>query len=172
MVKNYLKIAFRGFWKHKLFTLINIIGLSIGITASVAIYLIVHYDLTFDKFHRDSDRIYRVVTNFSTQGQQSYTSGVCAPIAGAIKTQTTGIEFSSPVYTLTPDVFVTRPENKNVPTRFKNQDRVVLADQQYFKIFDYVWLAGSSRTALAAPNQVILTSERAKLYSLTSLMSR
>ena len=43
MIKSYLKIALRGFWKHKLFTLINIIGLSIGISASLVIYLIVHY---------------------------------------------------------------------------------------------------------------------------------
>jgi putative ABC transport system permease protein len=61
-------------------------------------------------------------------------------------------------------VFVTRAGNKNIPTRFKNQDRIILADQQYFKIFDYVWLAGSSAHALEAPNQVVLTSERAKLY--------
>ena len=164
MIKNYFKIAFRGFWKHKLLTLINIIGLSIGITASIAIYLIVHYDFTFDKFHRDDDRIYRVVSNFSFQGQQGSNCGICAPAAGAAKTQTTGVELSTPIFTLTPDVFVTRAGNKNIPIRFKNQDRVVLADQQYFKIFDYVWLAGSSAHALDAPNQVVLTSERAKLY--------
>ncbi len=69
MIKNYFKIAFRGFWRHKLFTLINIIGLSIGISAALVIYLIVHFDFTFDKFHRDGDRIYRVVSNFSSQDQ-------------------------------------------------------------------------------------------------------
>ncbi len=163
MIKNYFKIAFRGFWKHKVFTLINIIGLSIGITASVAIYLIVHYDLTFDKFHKDSDRIYRVVSDFTFQGQAGYNGGVCGPLAGAIKTRATGVEFTAPVYTLSPDVFITRPGDKN-PTRFKAQDRVALADQQYFKIFDYVWLAGSSAHALDAPNQVVITSDRAKLY--------
>jgi len=162
MIKNYFKIAFRGFWKHKLFTLINIIGLSIGISASLVIYLIVHYDFTFDKFHKDSDRIYRVVSNYSFQGQKSYTSGVCGPLAGALKAQGTGVEFVAPLFTVNPDVLIAG--NKNVPEKFKAQDRIVLADQEYFKIFNYQWLAGSAAHALDAPNQVVLTSERAKLY--------
>jgi len=162
MIKNYFKIALRGFWKHKLFTLINIIGLSIGISAALVIYLIVHYDFSFDKFHRDSDRIYRVVSNFSFQGQPSYTRGVCVPLPGAIKSQATGVDFTSHILCLSPDVFV--GGKKGVPAKFKSQDRVVLADDAYFKIFDYVWLAGSSKTALTAPNQVVLTSDQAKLY--------
>jgi ABC-type antimicrobial peptide transport system permease subunit len=162
MIKNYLKIAFRGFWKHKLFTLINIVGLSIGISASVVIYLIVHYDFTFDKFHKDSDRIYRVVSNFNFQGDHSYSYGVCGPMAGAIKSEATGVEFVAPLYNLSPDVFIAGKHN--VPVKFKAQDRVTLADQNYFKIFKYVWLAGSSTGALNAPNQVVLTSDQAKLY--------
>src|SRR3978361_1964822 len=122
MIKNYFKIAFRSFKRHKLFTLINIIGLSIGISAALVIYLIVHYDFTFDKFHKDSDRIYRVVSNFSFQGEPSYTSEVCGPLAGAIKSQATGVEITAPVYTLAPDVFIAG--KKNVPTRFKAQDKV------------------------------------------------
>src|SRR5277367_4292474 len=100
MIKNYFKIAFRGFWKHKLFTLINVIGLSIGISAALVIYLIVHYDFTFDKFHKDDDRIYRVVSDFSFQGQQGHNSGVCGPLPGAIKSQATGVEFTAPIFTL------------------------------------------------------------------------
>jgi len=164
MIKNYFKIAIRGFWKHKLFTLINIIGLSIGITASVAIYLIVHYDLTFDKFHRDSDRIYRVVSNFTFQGNPGYNGGVCAPLVPAIKAQATGVQFAARTYTISPDVFIAHAGRKDPPTRFKAQDRVTFADQQYFQIFDYVWLAGSSKHALDAPYHVVITSERAKLY--------
>jgi putative ABC transport system permease protein len=162
MIKNYLKIAFRSFGRHKLFTFINIIGLSIGISAALVIYLIVHYDFTFDKFHKDDDRIYRVVSDFSFQGQQGHNSGVCGPLPGAIKSQATGVEFTAPIFTLNPDVFIA--SKGNTPTRFKAQERIALTDQQYFKIFNYVWLAGSSAHALDAPNHVVLTSERAKLY--------
>jgi putative ABC transport system permease protein len=163
MIQNYFKIALRGFWKHKLFTLINIIGLSIGISAALVIYLIVNFDFTFDKFHKDSDRIYRVASNFSFQGEKGYNGGVCGPLAGAIKSQVPGVEVTAPFFTLfQPNVFV--PGKGNVPVRFKKQDNVVLAGTDFFKIFSYKWLAGQPENALNAPNQVVLTSEQAKKY--------
>lgn len=163
MFRNYLKIAFRGFWRHKLFTLINTIGLSIGISAFLVIYFIVHYDFTFDKFHKDGDRIYRVVMNISSQGHTNFSSGVPGPLPAAIKSQATGIAEITPLYTLSPH-FVYIDKDKNAQKRFKDPDRVILTDQQYFRIFDYVWLAGSSQHALDAPGQVVLTSQQARLY--------
>ncbi|WP_167668168.1 FtsX-like permease family protein [Mucilaginibacter gossypiicola] len=162
MFKNYLKIAFRNFWKHKVFTLINIIGLSIGISASLVIYLIVHYDLTFDKFHKDSDRIYRVVSNFKFQGNESHSYGVTTPMAAGIKANVTGVEIVAPLYTLNPDVMVI--DKNNAPLKFKGQDHITLADQNYFKLIHYTWLAGSPTTALNEPYHVVLTSEQAKVY--------
>jgi putative ABC transport system permease protein len=162
MIRSYFKIALRGFWKHKLFTLINIIGLSIGISASLVIYLIVHYDFTFDKFHKDSDRIYRVVSDFKFQGNMSHSYGVTAPMAAGIKNNVTGVELIAPLYTLTSDVTVNGKHNE--PVKFKGQDHITLADQNYFKIIHYTWLAGSPTAALNGPYQVVLTSERAKIY--------
>ena len=162
MFRNYLKIAFRSFWKHKIFTFINIIGLSIGISASLVIYLIVHYDFTFDKFHKDSDRIYRVVSNFKFQGNESHSYGVTTPMGPGIKNNITGVEIVAPLYTLNPDVMVTG--KNNAPVKFKGQDHITLADQNYFKIIQYKWLAGSPTTALNDPYRVVLTSERAKVY--------
>lgn len=163
MIKNYFKIAFRGFWKHKLFTFINIIGLSIGISAALVIYLIVNFDLTFDKFHKDKDRIYRVSSVFTWQGEKGYNGGVCGPLAGAIKSQVPGAEVVAPFFSISsPDVFV--PGKNAVPVRFKRQENVVLAGNEYFKIFNYKWLAGNPERALSSPNQVVLTSEQAQKY--------
>ena len=162
MIKNYIKIAFRSFWKHKAFTLINIIGLSIGISASLVIYLIVHYDFTFDKFHKDSDRIFRVVSNFKFQGNWSHSYGVTGPMAAGIKNNITGVEIIAPLYTLNPDVMVAGKHNE--PVKFKGQDHITLADQNYFKIIHYAWLAGSPTTALNDPYHVVLTADRAKVY--------
>src|ERR1700710_1655527 len=100
MIKNYFKIAFRSFRRHKLFTLINIIGLSIGISAALVIYLIVHHDFTFDKFHRDGNRIYQVVTNYTFAGDVSYNSGVTGPLPDAVKNDVTGLEGTAPIFTL------------------------------------------------------------------------
>ena len=162
MFKNYLTIAFRGFWRHKLFTLINIIGLSIGISATVVIFLIVQYDFTFDKFHKDSDRIYRVVSNYSYQGNAGYTRGVSGTVAPAIRSRVTGVEITATILSIAPDVFI--PAKKGAPVKFKAQDRIAFTEPGFFTIFNYTWLAGSPSTALNAPNQVVLTSERAKVY--------
>jgi putative ABC transport system permease protein len=161
MFRNYFKIAFRGFWKQKLFTFINIIGLSIGISASLVIYLIVHYDFTFDNFHKDSDRIFRVVSNWTFQGNPSHSYGVTGPLAGAIKNNASGVKFTAPMYLLTPDITVDRGNKE--PLKLKGQDHITLADQNYFKIFNYNWLAGSS-ASLNEPYHVVLTSDQAKLY--------
>ena len=163
MIKNYFKTAFRNFWRHKLFTLINIIGLSIGISAALVIYLIVHYDLTFDKFESGRDRVYRVVTNFTFSGEPAYNPGVCGPLPGALKGQVSGIEVAAPFFKLLlPDVSV--PQNSIKASVFKQQKNIVLVDKSYFNIVPYRWLAGSAPASLNAPNQVVLTSRRAELY--------
>ncbi|MDB4901471.1 MAG: FtsX-like permease family protein [Mucilaginibacter sp.] len=163
MIKNYFKIAFRGFWKHKLFTLINVIGLSIGIGAALVIYLIVHFDFTFDKFHKDGDRIYRVVTNFSFSGLPAYNPGVCGPLPGAVKSQVTGLDGNAPIFRLS-QLNVIISGNKAIQSSFKLQDNVILTDEGYFNLFQYKWLAGSAKTSLNGPFQVVLTSDQAKKY--------
>ena len=162
MISNYIKTAFRSLWKHKIFTLINIIGLSIGICASLVIYLIVHYDFTFDKFHKDGDRIYRVVTDFKFQGNASHNYGVCTPMANGIRTKVTGVQIVAPLFTLNPDVIVTGKSNE--PIKFKAQERITLADENYFKIVQYHWLVGSAATSLTEPYRVVLTTDRARVY--------
>src|SRR5476651_672405 len=137
MIKNYLKTAFRGFSRHKLFTFINVIGLSIGISAALVIYLIVHYDFTFDKFHKDSDRIYRVVTNFTFEGQPGYNGGVSGPIPGAVKSEVTGVEESEPLFIMySTDVII--PANKT-QAKFKAQDDIIVTGKGYFNLFQYKW---------------------------------
>ncbi|HJP62005.1 MAG TPA: ABC transporter permease, partial [Mucilaginibacter sp.] len=163
MFRNYFKIAYRGFLKHKLFTLINVIGLSIGISAALVIYLIVHFDLTFDKFHKDGDRIYRVVTNFSFNGSPGNNAGVCGPLPWAAKNGVTGLQQVAPIFRLfQPNVVI--PNGSKMSSRFKIHENVIVADGDYFKLFGYKWLAGSAATALNAPYQVVLTSEQAEKY--------
>jgi len=163
MIKNYLKTAFRGFWKNKIFTLINIIGLTIGISAALVIYLIVHFDFTFDRFHKDNDRIYRVVTNFNASGSQSYNAGVCGAAIAVVKDQLTSVETSAHIFSLyQPNVTI--PSDRSARTVFKAQNNVILADDGYFSLFSYSWLAGGAGNALSQPNHVVLTAGQAKKY--------
>ncbi|PWK77366.1 ABC-type antimicrobial peptide transport system permease subunit [Mucilaginibacter oryzae] len=163
MFKNYFKIALRNFWRHKFFTFINVIGLSIGISSALVIYLIVHYDFTFNQNFDDSDRIYRVVSNYTFSGEEAHNRGVSGPVPEAVRNNISGVELTAPFFVLSePNVLV--PGKGGVPVKFKLQDNVILADGRYFGMFKYNWLAGSAKTALNAPNQTVLTADQAKKY--------
>lgn len=165
MFKNYLTVALRNFWRNKLFSLINIIGLSIGISASLVIFLIVSYDFSFDKHHKDSDRIYRVVSDFIFSGSEFHNSGVCAPLPAAIEREIPGVEIVAPFYTWDDDLKITVPyPNANKPAILKKQKDAIFTGENFFEIFAYTWLAGSPKTSLSKPYQVVLTESHAKLY--------
>jgi putative ABC transport system permease protein len=163
MIKNYFKIALRGFRRHKLFTFINIVGLSIGISAALVIYLIVHFDFTFDKFHKDSERIYRVTTDYSFAGEVGHNGGVTMALAPALNTEATGIDQVAPFYIYS-EVNVMVPNGSAAGNKLKKPGGIIFADGHYFNIFDYNWVAGNKKTALKDPNTVVLTTRQAKLY--------
>jgi ABC-type antimicrobial peptide transport system permease subunit len=163
MIKNYFKIAFRNFWRHKLFTLINIIGLSIGISSALVIYLIVHFDFTFNQSFPDGNRIYRVVSNYTFSGEEAHNRGVSGPVPEAVRTGVSGVEISAPFFELSqPNILIST--KSGVPVKFKIQDNVILTDVHYFTLLNYTWLAGNVKTALNAPNQVVLTIDQANKY--------
>ncbi|MEP2237245.1 MAG: ABC transporter permease [Maribacter sp.] len=161
MLRNYIKIAFRNIWKNKVFSLINILGLSIGLSASFVIGAMVFYDLTFDKFHPDGDRIYRVTSSFEGTSGVFYNSGVTVPLAQELKDlRIEEIETVAPFFTTYPS----HVENQQTGNKFKDPDFVIYTEPSYFKIFEYDWLAGNSHSALVEPNMVVLTKERAIKY--------
>lgn len=159
MIKNYLKIAWRSVWKHKLFSLINITSLAIGLSASFVIGLLVYYDLTFDKFHQDSDRIYRITSVFTSPEGPGYNRGVPIPLAEALNENTPGINTVSRFYVGN----MAQVENQKTGKSFKYPGEIIFADPNYFRLFDYSWLAGDA-TQLSKPNEMVLTEERAKKY--------
>jgi len=146
MFNNYFIIALRNFWRNKVFSLINIVGLAIGICASLVIYLVVSYDFSFDKFEKDRDRIYRIVSTMHFPDQEFKNSGVPMPIPPAVHTEVTGIEVTAPFHTGNGDLDVSIA-GAGKPVVYKKQKNVVYADNNYFKLFSYQWLAGSSGTS-------------------------
>ena len=162
MIKNYFKIAFRNLWKRKIFSLINIAGLAIGISASLIIYLIVQFDLSFDKQHKDGERIYRVVSESSSNGELYKTAGVPLPMFEAIKNEVSGIELSAPLITKSSNIQVSGPVDKARPFTYYRQ--FIYTDNNYFKLFNYEWIEGSLATSLDKPFQTVLTKERAMVY--------
>ena len=131
MLKNYFRNAMRVFGKNKAFSLINISGLSIGISSALVIYIIVAYDLSFDKFEKDRDRIYRVVSNFTFAGEIYHNYGVTYPMGKAVKNEVTGTEAVAPFFTWGEGGKISIPGTAKDPVIFKKQDRTVFADENF-----------------------------------------
>lgn len=165
MLKNYFLIALRHFWRHKTFSAINILGLAIGISASLVIYLIVSYDLSFDKFEPQRDRVYRVVSTFVITGEKVTNNGVAYPLPQALTKETSGIDLIATFNTADDINKVTVPyANPANPAVFKSQTDIAYADTAYCSLLGYTWLAGSPRSAFSQPYQVVLTETNAKKY--------
>ena len=165
MLKNYFIAALRNLRRNKVFSLINIAGLAIGISASLVIFLIVQFEFSFDKFHKDSDRIFRVVSSFNFSGEIYKNSGITTPMGNTLRKEGTGLEMVVPFYTLNDYTKVSIPiEGKEQPVVIKKQQKFVAVDEAYFNLFQYEWLAGSRQTSLRNPYNVVLAESRAKQY--------
>jgi putative ABC transport system permease protein len=165
MFKNYLKVALRNFRLNKIFTIINVLSLSIGLSAALLIFLIVKYDYSFDRFEKNGTRIYRVVSDYTFQGgSPGHTRGVPAPLEEAVKKNISGLDqIVTFRYYNNNKVEVAAPHVAK-PLTFKSQDHVVFAEGSYFKMLPYKWLAGSPQTAMQGTGKVVISETRAKLY--------
>ncbi len=136
-------------------------SLAIGLSASFVIGVIVYYDLTFDKFHPDGERIYRVTTEFNSPQGSSYNPGITVPLTQALRDQeSTLIEAIAPLFIAYPQ----HVKNKESALVFKTPKYVVYTDPSFFEVFEYQWLAGNKQKAISEPNQVVLSENRAKKY--------
>ena len=164
MLKNYFLVALRSFRRNKIFSFINIVGLSIGISASLVIFLLVQYDFTFDKFEKDGARIYRVTAHGKSQGGTWQNGCLAEPMGAAAKKDVSGLEIVAPIRTLD-EVRVSIPyPNPGNPIVLRKQNDLLAADANYFNLIGYTWLAGSAATATQQPYQVVLTEKNARLY--------
>lgn len=164
MFRNYFTIAIRNFWRHKFFTLINVLGLAIGICAALVIYLIVQHELTYDKFHKDGDRIYRVVSNMQFPGMTMNISGVPVPMAKAAREELSGLETVTHFLTQYETNVSPDGNSQQQPKVFRKQQHVIYADEYYFTLINYDWLQGDAGLALVKPFSVVLTESRARMY--------
>lgn len=156
MLKHYLTTAYRNIIKHRVFSAINVAGLALGIASFVLIALYVRYELSFDKFHKDYERIYRVTQQVDNSNE------VFSRTGAAYKTplnEVLGVEEAVRLFRTSVEV-----ENTNMGKPEKlNEDQFFFADDNFFKVFNFKILQGDER-ALSLPNAVILTVSTAKKY--------
>ncbi len=164
MLKTYITIAYRNFFRNKIFSIINVLGLAIGISASLVIFLIVHYDFTFDKFEKNRPQLYRVVTEMNFFGSPIHNPGVPSPLADAVAKEVAGIDEIISFHQFNGDPKVAAPRRNEKPFTIRHQKNIIFTSESYFKLVPYQWLAGSIKSALSEPYRVVLTSERANAY--------
>jgi putative ABC transport system permease protein len=147
MTGNHLRFAWRSLKNNKGFTLINLTGLATGICACLTIFTITSFELSFDTFHPDADRIYRVGARIQEHDASDYGEDVAPPTADALQREIPGIETTARYYTYS-----------------ISDTNAILADGNYFRIFPYQWLSGNPATALSYPFSVVLTESQARKY--------
>ncbi len=157
MLKNYLTIALRYIVRHKVFTLINISGLTLGITCSLLIVLYVQDELAYDRFHADADRIYRLTTHGVLEGKRVQSSAVGFPAGAAMAAGCPGIE--SYLRLTRWETFPIRYEDKAF-----TEDYLLIADANFFRFFDFKLVTGHPDSVLDAPGKIVITESAARRY--------
>jgi putative ABC transport system permease protein len=157
MLHNYLRIAFRNLWRHKGFSLLNIIGLTVGMVAFFLIFLYVRFEVSYDSMHSKSDRIYRIVADLKTPTETLNLNKPAWAVPPHLAAELPEVEAG--VRVITGDDWLIYRDNQ----QFLQLD-VALADSLFFNVFDFPLLKGDRRTALKEPYSVVLTETTAKTF--------
>ncbi len=154
MIKNYLRITLRNFLRNKNYTLINILGLSIGVTSCIVIFLLVSNDLSFDKFHSKYEYIYRVVKESKSSSGIDYRTTTPYPFAKAFRNDFEDVPLITQLHSQDEVLMKIGTEKQRV----KN---VIFADSLFFDVFDFTVLSGNPKVELSEPGKVFLTKSLA-----------
>jgi putative ABC transport system permease protein len=158
MFRNYLKIAWRNLLRNRWFSLINILGLSIGLGTCLIIIFFVNNELSYDRFNKKIDRIARVYFEGNIHGEKVKEAIVMAPLAEAVKNDYPEVEEAIRLrsYDGTPKLITNGKEFK--------YDALAYVDANFFHVFTLPFIKGDSKTALVEPNSVVLTKDVAQKY--------
>lgn len=165
MLYSHFIIALRTLRKTKIYTAINLIGLTAGIAAVLLIFRMVKYELSFNKNFQNYDRIGRVVS-VEKNPEQGENYSVCIPIPAMDEMQQSIGQFErlSRIYELWASVIIPNPAGgaplKKI--RMETAQTALFVDSNFVKIFDFQWLAGDPNTALSEPNAIVLTKTMAE----------
>lgn len=155
MFRNYFKIAWRNLAKNKLYSIINVAGLTIGITCCILIGLYLLNEFSYDRFHKNADRLVRATTEYTVNGAKSYdghTGSMVAPrLALAfpqIKSYVRILHFEPYTVRFNDKVFV--------------EKRFLFADSSFFSMFSFPLVEGDPQNVLDAPGKIVITQAMEK----------
>jgi len=157
MFKNYLLSLYRNIIRNKFYTVLNIIGLSIGIVVAIFILLYVQDELSYDKHNVNHERTYRVESDFTIGNKHDMFAIVPIPLGPALKIEFPEIEEFVRLMDVGNNLF--RYEEKEY-----YEDGFYIADSTIFKVFTHEFLIGDPKNSLSEPNTIVITDKIAKKY--------
>ncbi|WP_436514346.1 FtsX-like permease family protein [Ekhidna sp. To15] len=162
MFKNYFITSIRFIKREKVFALMNISGLALGIACALVIYKILDHEFSFDKHHENYDRIYRVNNEDIRSSGKVLWRGQAHPLGKALRTEFPSINAAMTFYD--EDGLIAVEDESGDLKRFQEDKGVAFVEPQFFELFTVKFLVGDSEHALDQPGKVILTESKAKKY--------
>ncbi|MGY4536352.1 putative ABC transport system permease protein [Mucilaginibacter sp. UYNi724] len=162
MIRNYFKTAWRSLIRNKSYTIINIVGLAVGIAACLLIFLVINFETSFDNYHVNKDHIYRVLAKRTSSEGVKYRAGVPFPTSRGMRVDYSNIPLIGSIFDDNNKQLSITTNNGEVK-RFKETD-VFFTEPQLIKMFDFGWLAGDEKNALVEPNTIIISKKVAEKY--------
>src|SRR6266487_3754278 len=165
MIKNYLKVAWRNLMKNKVFSFINIFGLSVGLTCCMLITVYLYNEMSYDKYHKNIHRLYQLATTFVKDGKEDKTPNTPAPMAAAMKKEFPEIKETARLMALfAEDKTLLQYKEGNAAPKSFYETKGYVADASFFNLFTYHFIEGDATTALKDPNTIVLSEEVAKKF--------
>ncbi|MEJ1240631.1 ABC transporter permease [Chryseolinea sp. T2] len=161
MIKNYLLTAFRSFFKNRSFTILNVLGLSIGIVASLLILQYVKYERSYDAFHTKANDIYRIQYNQWQNGKLRFECAAAVPAVGpALKNNFPEVRRFTRLFPVSGVI------SYESPTGIKSfrEEKMQITDSSVFEVFDFKLVKGDKSDVLSGPNKAAISERAAKRY--------
>jgi len=166
MLQNLFKTAIRVLWKRKSFSVLNIFGLAVGIAASLMLFLIIRYELSYDGFHANKDRIYRVTTDriWKSNGEvASHNVAIPMPLPPAMRMDFPQLEKIGTLGNIGNAQIYVPSGGPGDEKRFKESGGLYWSEPEIFDIFSFNWVAGNAK-GMAEPNTAVLCESLARKY--------
>ena len=163
MLQNYFTTAFRNLRRNPSYSIINVLGLALGIGCALAIYKIVHFELSFDGYHTNYPNIYRLVINEQTPDGLRKNSSMPHPMSKAVLEEFPEVREAAMTHYMYDGEFTISGGNENARI-FREESGVAFVENDFFKIFDFEWLAGDPVTALNGPDMIVLSGSLVSKY--------
>ena len=157
MIRNYFKIAIRNLTKYRIYSFINIAGLSVGIACAILIALLVRTEMSYDRFHEDHERIYRAFQRQEHSGGNLFTDNLPGPLAAHLKENYAGIEETT-------RFIYGGGRALKYGDRVFNETGICMTDQSFFDIFSFELTRGDRPSLLSEPNSIVITESVAEKY--------